>query len=242
MQHHTHFALGWCSCGLQVPLCNNFRLCCYFCSLWMSSWHIHDDYYAKYLVKLQCSLLFLLIQDVQHASRYKTTPSFNRSLVRKKKLYMQAADKKGRLLKHSWSSGSSCLPKTQHCFQSLRGLHFLLQAFEAKTLDSRPQVLSPQDFGREREKGWYLMGRWPPKEMTELLQHLWEIPQSHHCFTTNVVIMGLELVSYGKRILLCLNQNENYTISSLSGTTFRQARGWEIKPVSAYGPETNGVL
>lgn len=71
----------------------------------------------------------------------------------KKKLYMQAADKKGGLLKHSWSSGSSCLPKTQHCFQSLRGLHFLLQAFEAKTLDSRPQVLSPQDFRRERKAG-----------------------------------------------------------------------------------------
>lgn len=153
---------------------------------------------------------------------------------------MQAADKKGRLLKHTWSSGSSCLPKT--CFQSLLGLHFLLQAFEAKTLDSRPQVLSPKVVRKEREKGWYLMGRWPPKEMTEFLQHLWEIPHSHHCLTTNVVITGLELVSYGKRILLCLNQNENYTISSLFGTTFRQARGWEKKPVPAYGSETNEVL
>lgn len=96
-----------------------------------------------------------------------------------------------------------------------------------------PQVLSPKVFRKGREKGWYLMGRRPPKEMTEFLEHLWEIPHSHHCFTTNVVITGLELVSYGKRILLCLNQNENYTISSLFGTTFRQARWWEKKPVPA---------
>lgn len=147
---------------------------------------------------------------------------------------MQAADKKGRLLKHTWLPGSSCIPETQTCFQSLFGMHFLLQAFEAKTLDSRPQVLSPKVFRKEREKGWYLMGRWPPKEMTEFLQHLWEIPHSHQCFTTNVVITGLELVSYGKRILLCLNQNENYTISSLFGTTFRQARRWEEKACSSF--------
>lgn len=33
MQHQSHFAPGWCSCGLQVPLHNNFSWCCYFCSL-----------------------------------------------------------------------------------------------------------------------------------------------------------------------------------------------------------------
>lgn len=118
-----------------------------------------------------------------YASMYKATPSLNKSLVGKK-ICMQAADRKGRLLKHTWHSGSSCLPETQTCFQSLLGQHFLLQAFEAKTLDSRPQVLSPKSSGK-REKGWYLMGRWPPKEMTEFLQHLWEIPQSslfdHKC-------------------------------------------------------------
>lgn len=51
-QNRSHFALGWCSCELQVPQCNsNFILCCYF---GMSSGCIHHDYSAKYLLKLQC--------------------------------------------------------------------------------------------------------------------------------------------------------------------------------------------
>lgn len=151
MQHQSHFPLGWWSCGLQVPLCNNFSLCCYFCSLWKSSGHIHHDYYAKYLLKLQCSLLFLLIQHVQHASRYKATPSFNIRLVAKKNTYMQAADKKGRLLKYTWRSGSSCLSETQSCVQLLLGLHFLSKPLKLK-LWTPGHRFSVRKFSRKKER------------------------------------------------------------------------------------------
>lgn len=236
MQHQSHFALGWCSWGLQVPLRNNFSLCHYFCFLQMSSWHIPHDYYAKYLLKLQSSLLFLL-KHVQHASRHKATPLFNKSLVGKK--IMQASDKKGRLLKHTWCSRSSCLPETQSCFQSLLELHFLLQDFEAKTLDSRPQVLSPKVFRREGEKGWYLMGRWPPKEMTEF----YSICEKYHTVIT-VLPQKLLLWAWNWWVMVreyfFASTNMKITPFHLSLEQPSGKQEGERKSLLQFGPEING--
>lgn len=78
-------------------------------------------------------------------------------------------------------------PKHIPAFSNYLGCIFFSQPLQLKLWTPGHRFLIPK-IRSESRSGWYLMGRWPPKEMMEFLQHLWETPHSHHCFTASVLL------------------------------------------------------